>query len=129
MSLLRDWVVEEGGVLASAMGRIAAPETLASQLHAGQQVILGFHSEAGRVIVGEEVPEGELAIRGQVINCEPNFARHFQVVNVQAANIIFSVDAPLDMPINAGWPVRVVIPPQRMYLFDQESETRLAPPG
>ena len=59
------------------------------------------------------------------MNCEPNFARHYQLVNVQAAEVIFGVQVPLDMRINSGWPVKVVIPQESAYFFDRDSEARL----
>jgi ABC-type sugar transport system ATPase subunit len=128
MNLLRDWRVTADGHLESAMGRVPVPRALAAQVQPGQQVILGFRSGAAQVIPeGEPLPTEGLQLQGQVINCEPHFAQHRQVVNVQVGGLIFGVEAPLEMQINRGWQVHVVIPEASVYLFDQDSDRRIAP--
>ena len=129
MNLLRGWQVTPEGELLSDMGRVAVPKALAGQVTPGQKVILGFHSESGRIVPeGEELSGDAPRIKAEVINLEPDFAHHFQLVNVQAGSLIFGVRAPLEMRINAGWPVNVLIPDKALYLFDEQSEAHLAPP-
>jgi len=129
MNLLRGWQVTPEGDLLGDMGRLTVPKALLGQVTPGQKVILGFHSDAGRIVPeGEEVPGDAPRIKAQVINLEPDFAHHYQLVNVQAGNLIFGVRAPLDMRVNAGWPVSVLIPDKALYLFDEQSEARIAPP-
>lgn len=128
MNLLRGWRLGPDGGLESPLGRALLPSALAGRVAPGQTITLGFRSADGRVIPeGEEVPRGGLSISAEVLNCEPNFARHYQLVNVQAQEVIFGVEAPLDMRINTGWRVSVSVPEERVYFFDQESEIRLAP--
>lgn len=129
MNLLRGWQVTPEGELLSDMGRVAVPKALAGQVTPGQKVILGFHSESGRIVPeGEDLPGDAPRIKAEVINLEPDFAHHYQLINVQAGSLIFGVRAPLEMRINAGWPVNVLIPDKALYLFDEQSEARLAPP-
>jgi len=127
MNLLRGWRLGPDGGLESPLGRAPLPGALADGLAPDRTITLGFRSADGRVIPeGEEVPRGGLSISAEVLNCEPNFARHYQLVNVQAEEVIFGVEAPLDMRINTGWRVSVSVPEDRVYFFDEESEVRLA---
>ena len=129
MNLLGGWKAEDGRELASDLGRVPMPRQLEGQVSPGQSITLGFRSQdACLVPEGESLPTGGLAIAAEVLNCEPNFARNYQLVNVQAADLIFGVQAPLDMRINTGWPVQVIIPDEAAYLFDGESEARILPP-
>lgn len=129
MNLLRGWVVSDG-MLVSEMGRIPIPKAFLGLLKPEQKVILGFRSEGARLVsAGQDVPQGHLGIQAEVLNAEPHFAQHYQLVNVQAAQLIFGVQAPLDMPVNTGWRVRVLIPEEAVYLFDEESEARIMPPS
>ena len=128
MNLLKGWRATATGELMGDFGRIPIPKTLVGLLAPEQRIIVGFRSEGALVIPeGAQLPENGLTIAAEVINAEPNFARHTQLVNVQAAEIIFGVQADLDMHINAGWRVHVVIPESAAYLFDEESEARIAP--
>ncbi len=129
MNLLRGWVVSDG-MLVSEMGRVPIPKAFLGLLKPEQKVILGFRSEGARLVsAGQDVPQGHLGIQAEVLNAEPHFAQHYQLVNVQAANLIFGVQAPLDMPVNTGWRVQVLIPEEAAYFFDEESEARIAPPS
>ncbi|HUV95240.1 MAG TPA: ABC transporter ATP-binding protein [Anaerolineae bacterium] len=128
MNLLGGWRVTTDGELVSDFGHTPVPASIAGLLVPGQQIILGFRSEDGRIHVEGEAPRKDICIAAEVLNCEPDFARRFQVVNVQAADLIFGVQVPLDMRINTGWRVTVVIPQEAAYFFDQESEGRLACP-
>jgi len=127
MNLLSGWVVEESEMV-SAMGRAAVPEALRASVTSGQELTLGFRSAgASLVLENEVVPPGVMSIRAEVLNCEPDFAHHAQLVNVQAADHIFGVQTPLDMRVNTGWQVQVVIPAGAVYLFDQATEARIRP--
>jgi ABC-type sugar transport system ATPase subunit len=129
MNLLRGWEVTPERELISEMGRLSVPRALLGQVTPGQKVIVGFRSEAGRIVPeGEALPESMPHIKAEVINLEPDFAHHYQLVNVQAGKLIFGVRAPLDLRVNAGWPVNVLIPEEALYLFDEPSEARIAPP-
>jgi ABC-type sugar transport system ATPase subunit len=129
MNLLRGWRATEDGHLEGELGRVAMPAELADLVTPGSGIILGFRSEAAAVVPeGEPLPFEGLVIDAEVINSEPDFARHFQVVNVQAGSLLFGVQAPLEAPFNTGWPVQVVIPEDRAYLFDEATEMRIAHP-
>jgi ABC-type sugar transport system ATPase subunit len=129
MNLLRGWRVASDGFLGGDLGSVPIPEELRELVSPGQGIILGFRSEAAQVIPeGEDLPEEGLMIKAEVINSEPNFARHFQIVNVQAGEVIFGVQADLEAHFRGGWPVHVVISPENAYLFDEESEARVRPP-
>ncbi len=126
MNLLRGWKVTEDGILRSVMGQLSVPKPLADRVSPGQSVILGFRSAGAHLVPeGEPVPEGGLVIMGEVLNAEPNFARHFQTVNGQAGEVIFGVQASLDMPVNTGWKVQVVLSEEAILLFDGETEARI----
>jgi ABC-type sugar transport system ATPase subunit len=126
MNLLPDWRATSEGELVSEMGTVHLPPRLAALVEEDQQVVVGFRSEDANLVPEGEPLSGEgLVIEAEVVNAEPNFARGYQVVNVQAAERIFGVQAPLDMPVNTGWKVRVEIAEESAYLFDQESEARL----
>lgn len=127
MNLLRGWRVAADGALESELGRVPVPTALRPLVTAGQKIILGFRSEDATLVTeGKMVSQGGLPIAAEVINCEPDFARHYQVVNVQAGPVIFGVQMPLDARLNAGWPVTVLIREERAYLFDEETEARIA---
>ncbi|NLG50002.1 MAG: ATP-binding cassette domain-containing protein [Chloroflexi bacterium] len=130
MNLLPGWRVTSDGELDSDIGRIPVPAHLLNLVQRDQKVVLGFHSEDARVIPeGEPTPEGDLVIRTEVLNSSPNFAQRHQLVNVQARDLIFGVQAPLEMRLNTGFRVNIVIPAERAYLFDEQTEARLAEPG
>jgi ABC-type sugar transport system ATPase subunit len=129
MNLLKGWRVTSDGYLGGDMGRVPVPEHLAPFVSVGQKVIMGFRGEAATLAMQDEaLPEGSAVISAEVINCEPNFARQYQLVNVQSDNVLYGVQAPLDKPFNTGWPVRVVLMPEKVYLFDEETDLRIAPP-
>jgi len=125
MNLLGGWRVTGDGELVSDFGRTSLPSSLAGVVEPNQEIILGFRSEGGRILLEDKAARGEICITAEVLNCEPNFARRYQVINVQAAETIFGVQAPLDMRINTGWAVRVAISEESAYFFDKESEARL----
>ena len=129
MNLLHGWHAIEGAKLQGELGTVAIPNALVGALALGQEVTLGFRSaDASLVVEGAELPAGRLVIDAEVLNSEPNFGRGFQTVNVQTKDVIYSVQAPIDMPVNTGWLVRVVVSEEKAYLFDEESEARIAPP-
>ena len=128
MNLLGGWRASEGAELESELGRMPVPLRLATEIIAGQKVIVGFRSEDARLIVEPDSPTTSgLVMRARVINSEPNFARHYQLVNVEAKTTIFGVQAPIDTPINSGWDVQVVVPDESVYLFDESTEARILP--
>jgi ABC-type sugar transport system ATPase subunit len=129
MNLLRGWRATEDGHLVGELGGVAVPAELADLVTPGSGIILGFRSEAAAVVPeGEPLPFEGLVIDAEVINSEPDFARHFQIVNVQAGAVIFGVQAPLEARLSSGWPVQVVIPEEKAYLFDEATEMRIAHP-
>ncbi|MHB0859635.1 MAG: ABC transporter ATP-binding protein [Anaerolineae bacterium] len=129
MNLLRGWHANEDGELVGELGRVPVPRALRDQVTPGEAVTVGFRTgSAGLVPAGEATEQGNLVIRAEVLNSEADFARHYQLVNVQAAGVIFGVQAPLDVPVNTGWQVDVTIPQTSAYLFDEVSEARILPP-
>jgi ABC-type sugar transport system ATPase subunit len=125
MNLLRGWVGTAEGTLAGELGRIPIPRALAGQIAPEQEVTLGFRSEDGQLLLESDPPAGSLAFAAEVLNAEPNFARHSQLVNLQAGNVIFGVSIPIERPINTGWKAQVVIPQEKAYFFDQATEARI----
>jgi len=128
MNLLPGWHVTADGGMSSPMGTARVPRRLAEQVSAGQAVILGFRSDGARLLTeGDSAPDGQLTLDAEVLNAEPHFAQRVQVVNVQAAGRIFGVQAPMDVRLNTGWPVKVAIPEDTVYLFDEQSDLRIQP--
>jgi len=131
MNLLKGWTVTDDGRLTGDMGTVAPPAALAGALKRGQSVTIGFRSEGARLLLGgeqtgETAPTGPV-IPAEVLNAEPNFARGYQTVNVQAADTIFGVQAPIDSQVNTGWLAEVAIAEGAVYLFDGETEGRIRP--
>ncbi len=130
MNLLRGWQVTSEGEMVGDLGHIRIPTAFADQVHPGQKLILGFRSAAAKIVPeGGETNLPGLCIAAEVVNSEPDFARHYQTVNVQAANVLFGVATPLDMHLNTGWRVTIIIPERSAYLFDEESDMRIRPPS
>jgi ABC-type sugar transport system ATPase subunit len=128
MNLLPGWRATADGALSSPLGTAQVPRRLAQQVAAGQAVILGFRSDGARLLTeGDSAPDGQLTLDAEVLNAEPHYAQHMQVVNVQAAGRIFGVQAPMDVRLNTGWPIKVAIPQDTIYLFDEQSELRIKP--
>ena len=128
MNLMRDWTVIPEGELQSAYGTISIPGVYRDKLQPGQKVILGFHADDASIVAMGDAPDwAGPKLEAEVLNTEPNFARHHQIVNVQTADLIFGVEAPLDLRANTGWDVEVLIPEETAYLFDQESDQRILP--
>ncbi|MEN6479871.1 MAG: ATP-binding cassette domain-containing protein [Anaerolineales bacterium] len=126
MNLLPGWKATSEGTLVGPMGTIALPPELAARVEPRQEVTVGFHSNAARLVTTDApVPRDTIAIAAEVINAEPNFAQHQQLVNVESGGQIFGVAMPLDEPISAGWKVQVLVPHRETYLFDSFSEQRI----
>jgi len=101
---------------------------VAAKVEPGQEVIVGFGSQAARLALSEEpTPAETIAIAAQVVNAEPNFAQRHQLVNVESGGQFFGVAMPLEEPINAGWRVQVLAPHAATYFFDAASEQRIRP--
>jgi len=128
MNLLPGWRVTSEGTLASAMGSVPVPAPLLNKVTPDQEVILGFRSDGASLLMEDEsAPTGQMTLGAGVLNVEPHFAQHVQVVNVQAGERIFGVQAPMDVRLNTGWRVNVAIPQESLYLFDQQSDLRIMP--
>ncbi|NLV74744.1 MAG: ATP-binding cassette domain-containing protein [Chloroflexi bacterium] len=128
MNLLEGWVVNEQGVLESDLGRLELAGPLAGQVKPGQELVLGFHSYDAKLSPGDEpLPSGGTHLQVEVMNSEPNFAKQTQLVHVMAGNLLFGVDAPIDMRVGTGWKMNVIVPEESIYLFDKESEMRIQP--
>jgi len=131
MNLLKGWRFTKGQ-LESAFGEFVPPEDIQALLTIGQEVIVGFRSSSAKLhtspVEGDQ-QQDLFVLRGEVLNAEPNFARHFQLVNVQTADVIYGVQAPLDLAINTGWHVWIAVPVDQVYFFDAETEARIQPAG
>ncbi|MBC7236800.1 MAG: ABC transporter ATP-binding protein [Chloroflexi bacterium] len=128
MNLLEGWQATEEGELVGELGKVPIPKKLRPYVSPGQKITLGFRSSDATLVIEGQAPSDGLVLAAEVLNAEPNFAQNYQLVNVQAGKAIFGVQAPLNMPVNTGWQVLVVIDEARAYLFDAESEMRIAPP-
>jgi len=129
MNLVSDWRVAPDGAIEGPVGRFAPPSEAAETLRTGQGIVVGFRGERARLVPeGEALPTDGLAIAGEVLNAEPDFAHQVQTVNVEAGQARFAVQAPIDQPVGGGWQVRVAVPPDALYLFDADTEVRLYPP-
>ncbi|MGI5917156.1 MAG: ABC transporter ATP-binding protein [Anaerolineae bacterium] len=127
MNLLQGWQVANGDRLVSAQGQMPLPAELAGRLSPARALTVGFRSEGARLVTGNESAGAGLVIRAEVLNAEPDFAHQRQIVNVQVGEAFVSVAAPLEMPVNTGWPVTVHVPLDALYLFDSVTEERLYP--
>ncbi len=130
MNLLKGWQVADSGTLVSSHGTIERPAALAGRTRIGQPLVVGFRSETAQLQIEETEPDakaGGLILEGEVLNSEPDFARHEQHVNVEVGPQVLGVRASIDVPVNTGWPVRITVPPNALYVFDQETEQRLYP--
>ena len=125
MNLLRGWQVAPDGTLISEMGQVRVPARFRPLLAPDQGVILGFRSSDATLELEGLGSDGGLVIPAEVLNTEPNFARHYQLVNVEAGELIFGVQMPLDVAVNTGWRVEVIVPEDAAYLFDEESDARI----
>jgi len=131
MNLLRGWVVTpDGNAIESPLGHLPLPHEIAAHVQPGQRLILGFRSGAASLVPeGEPLPQRGLQLGAEVLNCEPDFARHIQTVNLQAGEVIFGVQAPLEVRLNTGFRVTVAIPEEAAYWFDEETEARIPSNG
>ena len=128
MNLIQGWEVAGDGELMSSLGSVAIPHGFRNVLTPGQKITLGFRTGDAMIVPqGEPLDSGGPRIPAEVLNAEPNFAQHHQIVNVQAGDLIFGVQAPLEMQVNTGWLVDVIVPEETAYLFDEETEARLMP--
>lgn len=128
MNLLDGWTVVGDGELASEAGRVVVSGALARQLKPEQKIVFGFHSgDAHLAGEGEPLPVVGSHLQVEVMNSEPNFARHQQLVHVMAGSLLFGVDAPIDTKVGTGWKMTAVIPEESVYLFDKDSEARILP--
>ena len=127
MNLLRGWTVSaDGRRIEGPLGSLALPPAVAAQVRPGQGLILGFRSSAAQLTLeGEAAPAQGLQLAAQVLNCEPDFARHIQTANLQAGEMLFGVQAPLEMRLATGYRVTVTAPEESAYWFDAETEKRV----
>jgi len=122
MNLLRGWQVENGELMRE-MGRMALPTALRSAVSQGDTLTIGFRSDDASLVAQDESDSAsDIGLAAEILNSEPNFARHYQTVNVQANDVIFSVQADLEFRATTGRPVYVVIPKDSMYLFGETGE-------
>jgi len=128
MNLLHGWSATNDGALTSQMGSIEVPEALRPSIGEGQSVSVGFRSNDACLLVEGDDAQPGWHIEAEVLNADPNFAQGHQLVNVQAGEVIFGVQAPLDKPFNTGWHVTVVIDEGSAYLFDGQTEARIREP-
>jgi ABC-type sugar transport system ATPase subunit len=126
MNLLPGWVTAADGALTGPMGTIALPRGAAARVEPGQEVTVGFGTQAARLAPADApTPVETMAIAAQVVNAEPNFAQRHQLINVESGGRFFGVAVPLDEPVGVGWPVQVLVPHEAVYLFDTFSEQRI----
>jgi len=125
MNMIAGWTAQADGTLSSDVGIVPVPEHLAERVTPGQELIVGFRSSDATLDLDGQRPGYSLAISAEVLNAEPNFARHYQLINVQAGDVLFGVQMPLDATVNTGWKVDVAIPQESVLLFDAETDRRL----
>jgi len=125
MNMIQGWTAQADGTLSSDVGLVPIPEHLRELVTPGQELIVGFRSSDATLDLDGQRPGQSLIIPAEVLNAEPNFARHYQLINVQAGDVIFGVQMPLDATVNSGWKVDVVIPQESVLLFDAETDRRL----
>jgi len=71
-----------------------------------------------------EPPAGSLAFAAEVLNAEPNFARHSQLVNLQAGTSSLG-DHPHRSADQHGVEGAGSDPEDRAYFFDEPTEARI----
>ena len=100
------------------------PASVKAQVNNGQSLIMGIRPEDARLVIGEHpVPDG-IRINGLVEVVEPDFAHQSQLAYVRIGPHLCAATGVLDARsvINVGDPVDVVIPIDRNYFFDGESD-------
>jgi ABC-type sugar transport system ATPase subunit len=124
MNLLTGGVVGDGGL---HLGEVVVPlpDAVAERAHAGQRVTLGVRPEAARLVLDDPSLPSGVRLRGVVEVVEPDFAHRTQLAYVYTGPLSYAVTGPLDGSLNAGDEVEVVLPTDRLYFFDGESERRI----
>ncbi|MCE5258043.1 MAG: ABC transporter ATP-binding protein [Chloroflexi bacterium] len=128
MNLLEGWTAVDENNLVSSFGKLQLDGHLAGAVKPQQELVLGFRSSDAYLVADEaQVPPQGTHLQVEVMNSEPNFAKHVQLVHVMAGDLLFGVDAPIETRVGTGWKMTVVIPEESVYLFDKTSEARIHP--
>ena len=101
-----------------AGGTIPLPEPLRAVVTAGQAVTLGVRPEDVRV--GAPGEHGHLA--GVVEVVEPIPSDRVQIVHLRAGPLEITASVPLETPVQRGDNLSIRFEPERIHLFDRESE-------
>jgi ABC-type sugar transport system ATPase subunit len=124
MNLLAGAVVEDGVLRLGEIG-ISLPDEVRAQVTAGQGVTVGVRPEVVRLTFDDTAPPGVINLRGAVGAIEPDFARRTQLVHVEVGPATCVATGDLDLPLNLGDEVRVLLPVDQLYFFDGESDLRI----
>jgi ABC-type sugar transport system ATPase subunit len=123
MNLLSPGTVGEGTLRLEAID-VPLPEAIAPQVHAGQELILGIRPDAAQLVLDGPYAEG-IRLSGTVENVQPDFSRRIQLVYVRTGPHFYAVQGPLEPILNVGDEVGVILPRDRLYFFDAQSEQRI----
>jgi ABC-type sugar transport system ATPase subunit len=124
MNLLAGGVVGDGMLRLGEIG-ISLPDEVKAQVTAGQGMTVGVRPEVVRLAFDDTAPPGVINLRGAVGAIEPDFARRTQLVHVEVGSATCAATEDLDLPLNLGDEVRVLLPVDQLYFFDGESDLRI----
>ena len=115
----------QGGQLHLSGFSIPLPHNIAQQTRKAQAVTLGFHSDAALVNLEDNQTQPSPHFRARVTMIEPDFGRRRQIIFVRYNDGPFRVTAPSDISITPGQEIGLTLPPNTLYFFDTNNETRI----
>ena len=125
MSLLADGVVGDGMLRLGEID-IPLPDAVKARVHAGQTVTVGVRPEVVSLAAYDDVAAPEAVnLRGVVGAIEPDFARRTQLVHVEVRPVTCAATGDLDLSLNLGDEVGILLPIDQLYFFDSESDLRI----
>ena len=104
---------------------LALPDSLLTRFSPNQRLVVGIYPEAARLLIdGDEQPASDgLKLRGEIEVVEPNFANQTQLAYLRSGRFRYALYSPLTYRLYAGDVVEAVLPGERLYFFDEESQS------
>jgi ABC-type sugar transport system ATPase subunit len=124
MNLLAGGAVGDGMLRLGEIG-LSLPDEIKAQVTAGQGVTVGVRPEVVRLTFDDTAPPGVINLRGAVGAIEPDFAHRTQLVHVEVGSATCAATGDLDLPLDLGDEVRLLLPMDQLYFFDSESDLRI----
>jgi ABC-type sugar transport system ATPase subunit len=124
MNLLAGGTVEEGALCLAGVA-IPLPGAVKAQVHAGQELTLGIRPDAACPVLDDGPHPQGVRLRGTVESVQPDFSRRVQLLYVRTGSHFYAAQGLLEPILNVGDEVEVILPNDRLYFFDAESEQRI----